>query len=505
MSAAVTQAGYTFNGWSPTGLVKDKIGTSTYVPTADDITLTALWTPITYSVAFDPAGATGSAPSNLSFTTGDTQALSLPGVNEVTLVKTGYHFGGWTTDVSDPTPLVGYVPTPDQAIGSTITLHAIWIGNQYTVSFVNSAGEGSFDPQTYTTGEDPLSLPDGSTLIGATGYHFAGWTTVDGDAATLVDSLNDPSAEVYAPTASITLYALWAGNQYTVSFDANNGDGSVSDASYTVGGVFTLDNGATLSRAGYTFGGWSTVADDASTLVASNFVPEADVTLYAFWDSSSYTITYDANFGSGAPSSTTYVSGRPFTLDDGGSLNRDGYTFGGWSLAPDSTEAVDPDAFAVTEDTRLYAIWVGSVYSVTFDGNGTVATVAAPVNYTVGSDSGLTLEDAIVPAGYHFVGWSSSATDSTALVDAENFVPVADNTVLYAVVAGDSVTVSYDANGGDGAPADGSAFEGPGPLRVVRGGSYRTKHGASRLARGELNESRGRHQKRSGKTSTAMR
>ena len=75
---------------------------------------------------------------------------------------------------------------------------------------------------------------------------------------------------------------------YTVSFDANKGEGSMADATYYVGGKQALPT-ATVTRMGYTFAGWNTKPDGSGTSYANgeSVVDLADagdeITLYAQW------------------------------------------------------------------------------------------------------------------------------------------------------------------------------------------------------------------------------
>ena len=72
----------------------------------------------------------------------------------------------------------------------------------------------------------------------------------------------------------------------------------------------------------------------------------------------SYTLSYDANGGSGAPSSSTHEKGSAATISST-EPTRSGYDFIGWSTSADSTiaEFVGGDTLEITENTTLYAVW----------------------------------------------------------------------------------------------------------------------------------------------------
>jgi uncharacterized repeat protein (TIGR02543 family) len=76
----------------------------------------------------------------------------------------------------------------------------------------------------------------------------------------------------------------------------------------------------------------------------------------------SYTVTFDANGGSGTPpASQTVKAGSSITLPGGSGLSKSGYTFDGWS--EDSSGHVWMEAgysYTPTEDVVLYAKWKGA-------------------------------------------------------------------------------------------------------------------------------------------------
>lgn len=89
------------------------------------------------------------------------------------------------------------------------------------------------------------------------------------------------------------------------------------------------------------------------------FTTKADAIAYIeaqFGQSTTYTITYNANGGSGTVESETVVAGNSITLDDGSGLTYSGHTFAGWGTNPSSTSALT-SPYTPTGDMTLYAIW----------------------------------------------------------------------------------------------------------------------------------------------------
>ena len=145
---------------------------------------------------------------------------------------------------------------------------------------------------------------------------------------------------------------------------AKSGDGAVriiQISDYTFSATYGTTYGTLLTaiRDGYTFAGWNTKADGSGEMITSNSTINIaeNHTLYAIWNAN-YTITYDANGGSGAPSSQMKSYGETLTLSDT-IPTRDGYIFLGWSTNSSATSATYSAGSTFTEnsDTTLYAVW----------------------------------------------------------------------------------------------------------------------------------------------------
>jgi uncharacterized repeat protein (TIGR02543 family) len=72
---------------------------------------------------------------------------------------------------------------------------------------------------------------------------------------------------------------------YTVTFDANGGEGTVpSPQKVQQGFSITLPRGDDLTKSGYTFGGWNTKPDGTGINALTFFLPAGNITLYARWN-----------------------------------------------------------------------------------------------------------------------------------------------------------------------------------------------------------------------------
>jgi uncharacterized protein (TIGR02145 family)/uncharacterized repeat protein (TIGR02543 family) len=84
----------------------------------------------------------------------------------------------------------------------------------------------------------------------------------------------------------------------------------------------------------------------------------ADVTFYAQWKVATYTVTYDANGGTGAPASQTKIYNVALTLSTD-IPTRQNYIFNSWndSLNGSGTSYASGASYAANADLELYAQW----------------------------------------------------------------------------------------------------------------------------------------------------
>lgn len=72
--------------------------------------------------------------------------------------------------------------------------------------------------------------------------------------------------------------------KYTVSYNANGGEGSISSVEVTAGDSITLNNGMSLTPPeGKIFSGWAKSASAQSATVSSPFTPDKNTELFAVW------------------------------------------------------------------------------------------------------------------------------------------------------------------------------------------------------------------------------
>lgn len=143
----------------------------------------------------------------------------------------------------------------------------------------------------------------------------------------------------------------------------------------------------------------------------------------------SYTISYNANGGSGAPASQTKYQGKDISLSTA-VPTKSGYTFVGWNTKADGTGTsyASGAKYSADGNVTLYAQWKSSTCTVMFNANGGVCSTSSKT-VNVGSTYG------IMPTptrdGYTFDGWFTSASGGT-LVTSASAVTSSGALTLYA-------------------------------------------------------------------------
>jgi len=221
-------------------------------------------------------------------------------------------------------------------------------GKTYDVIYDANGGSGAPSSQTKVYDE---ALTLSSIVPTRSGCIFKGWAT-----SSIGSVVYAPGAS-YTANADVTLYAVWESDTYTVSYNANDGSGAPSSQTKIHGEALTLSS-TVPARSGYTFKGWATsVAGSVAYAPGASYTANADVTLYAVWEINVYTVYYDANNGSEAPSSQTKIHGEELTLSSA-VPTRSGYTFKGWSTSSTGSVVYAPGAsYTANATVTLYAVW----------------------------------------------------------------------------------------------------------------------------------------------------
>ena len=295
----------------------------------------------------------------------------------------------------------------------------------YTVSYNANGGTGAPSAQTKTRDVD-LTLS--STKPTRTGYTFVGWAT-----SSSATTAQYSAGSIYTNEASVTLYAVWRKQTFTITYNANGGANAPGAQTQTYGTAITVTsqkpektytvtfnaNGGTVNTSYYsldcTFAGWNTSSSGTGTTVnaGSSYTPNKNVTLYA-----KYTNPTLGNYP--IPSKT-------------------GYTFNGWYTASSGGSRVDATT-VISANTTLYAQWSLETYSVIYFDDGS-ANIPSEQTKTYGT--ALTLSSAVpVKDGHTFKGWATEEGSTTVVYSPGAQYTNNEWVILYAVWEKNPATLS---------------------------------------------------------------
>lgn len=185
-------------------------------------------------------------------------------------------------------------------------------------------------------------------------------------------------------------------SEVTIEYNANSGSNAPASIKGFMGEEFKVDSGSSLTRNGYEFVGWNTMADGSGQSYPPNSINSftTNLTLYAQWQVSDY-YNLSLNYGLGKP--TTDESGQDITsirvkynqaiqgLPESVKVydnstneefvdNNDNpvYTFNGWyTLANgEGSNISNGSIYQVQGNSSVYANFNIRSYTLTFNSNG---------------------------------------------------------------------------------------------------------------------------------------
>lgn len=235
----------------------------------------------------------------------------------------------------------------------------------YTSLFINgtkmtsaSGSTNNYDDSWATrlnTGFQYLELSRGHSDYTVEVYSYVSFTTTN-----------------WSTTASV-LVTIPAAEHHTVKFNANGGSGAPGNQTKWYGEILTLSKDVP-TRSGFTFKGWATSSSSTTVAYAAGaqYGQDADITLYAVWQSNDkMTINFDANGGSGAPSSITHSKYTTTTLPSTMPTLSGSY-FLGWSTSKNGKVEYGVgwfytnDSFSDGSSITLYAVWATGASDIKF-------------------------------------------------------------------------------------------------------------------------------------------
>ena len=333
-----------------------------------------------------------------------TKTLSIGSILDVLApTLTGHDFKGWS---NKPNGEVLYEPGSTYNDNYAIKLYTIFELSKYDINFELNGGTGTFTTIQKTYGED-IKLP--SPIPSKTGYTFKGWSSNNKD-------IEYQAGETFSLNEDTTLYAIWIVNSYTLTINPNGGTWNNSTITQTATQNYgTTKTVANPTRAGYTFGGWTT--SGTCSLSGTTFTYSAgNCTITAKWTANTYTVAYNGNGSTGGSMTNsihTYDTAKNLTAN---AYTKTGYSFSGWATSANGnvayTNSQSVTNLATSGTVTLYAKWTINSYILTINPNGgtwsnSTATQTAKQNYG-------TTKTVANPTrtGYTFGGWTTSGTCS---------------------------------------------------------------------------------------------
>lgn len=440
----LTRANYHIGGWQY-GNDTDAYNLSQRVTMEKNLYFTVKWIENPYRITYTKNGAEyGEAPiDDRLYNTNDSAAIL---DFDYPLVKSGYEFIGWSTELF-PTE-VQYI-AGNQLKGNIkfgyndIILYPVWLGAKITYNASGAAGNVPVDETTYILNSTAVVRDPGNNLT-KDGYYFHGWTK----------TLNSSSIE-YLPndwiqmTDNITLYAVWNQWPFNVAYYPNGAtSGHVPDTVfYNSGEMATvLGNTGNLIKDGFNFLGWNTnfAASEAQYVVGELItILDSSISLYAIWKQKPYKIIYNSTgaIRNNAPVDNSYydIGDTAKILNPTNSFVKIGYVFMGWSTDPSSTEAQyiaeDPDKSNITfksGNINLYPVWKIVLATIRYDITGVSGNTPQDRKiYKVGDNVVLASTSTLISNTTPIIGWNTKPNGAGFSYKSGSNFTISDNTIMY--------------------------------------------------------------------------
>ena len=473
-------------------------------------TIYAGWKSVVYKINYNANGGTGTMESdNAEFGTNVT-------IRSNGFTRDGYTFAGWTTKsdgTDDGYGWTGWSGTWNYADGqygiaeNKLVLYARWKKNNVYIKL--NANGGSVTKQTskggtYTTDSSGIISRNGNNIFHTTGYGsnlgsdglanynnkdwlYITWTgfttnknqewiclsgcTTSGKVYSQYEAYSsDDFCDAKVNNCTVVLGVNWIEKQYTISYNANGGTGTMPSDNVSTNGNATIKSN-TFSRVGYIFAGWTTKSDGtddgyrwtnwSGTWKYDNGqygINNNKLVLYARWNPKSYTISYNANGGTGTmPSDNVSTNGNATIKNN--AFTKEGYTFAGWTTNSDGTDdgygwtgwsgtwKYDNGQYGINNNKLvLYARWTSNKYTISYNANG---GSNAPSNQSKTYGNNISLSSSKpIRTGYTFIGWNTSSNGSGTSYSAGATYSNNANVTLYAQWRINKVYIKLDVNGG---------------------------------------------------------
>lgn len=241
--------------------------------------------------------------------------------------------------------------------------------------------------------------------------------------------------------------------EFTVSFDAGGGTGTIAQMKVKAGTEIILPDGDAFTRKYFTFNYWTISGSDYYE-PGSRYTVKADTVFSAAWSLNSVLITYDSNDDTVFDPDPQWVYAGSDLILPGNLFDSSpaGKYFHGWTTSDTATDEADilapGSSFPVEEtDLTFYAFWgTESVkeYKVTFSD-----TEMKPITFNEYTKE-IRLPLYTGEPGIICKGWDTKAPAETVVYEDGGTIPKADltgNIVLYPILEDVRVTLTWEKNG----------------------------------------------------------
>ena len=296
---------------------------------------------------------------------------------------------------------------------------------EFIVTFDGNGGTGSMEPVTVEEGSRYVLPACGFTA--PDGQEFKAWE---------IGGVEYNAGDGYVVLGNTEIKALWKDSAvipttFTITFNANGGTGSMEPVTVEEGSRYPLPACGFTAPAGQEFKAWEIGGIEYNA--GDDYVVLGNTEIKALWKDSAvipttFTITFNANGGTGSMEPVTVEEGSRYPLPACGFIPPVNMQFSGWALSAGGSVIAD-GAIMVTSNITLYAIWEPvpvNEFVVFFDGNGGTPAVSSMM--TIGHRLAF-LPGAFRSGSYCFDGWYTERNGGELITTSTVF---AANTIVYA-------------------------------------------------------------------------
>ena len=306
-----------------------------------------------------------------------------PTFNLPTPVKSGNRFIGWTDGTTESEEVL---QNSIQLVNNQV--YNVGTQGNNTIYIKSTSGEVMASFVTYQNKPRCMVyVYNSSTSIAQYSTNGSTWTTINNWLSTTT-------------TDNVTIYYQF--------FTLSEGGQNTSSGIPTYNGSFDDFTAAIVETETYVYSNPWTVT----------YGSQGDLSVMALWETATtYTITYNANTGTGTMPNQIIVSGDTENLFTNRFTKTD-YTFVGWATSSNgSVIYTDGQSITPNSNLNLYAKWERTCL-VTFNSNGGTGTMTAQT-FIEGEPQNIKLNE-FTKNNEYFVGWATSSNGSVVYTNGQS-------------------------------------------------------------------------------------